>query len=143
MANEAILSERTREVLKQRGFLVFKFNDSSRTGIPDMQISANGKTVWVEDKYLSISVIDKNSVIESIAISARAFIEKERMVQLVTMCKLQKHSYRAEYWLYIEHAGKYYVAALEPRKVFESFRDDSPIHMKLTGVTQWRQNFTL
>jgi hypothetical protein len=147
MANEQTLSERTREVLVKREFFVLKFNDASRTGIPDMQISANGKTVWVEDKYLSLQFGiggSKNPVqLTEVCVSARAFISKDRLVQLVTMCKLQKHAYLAQYWLYIECDGKYYIAALEPRKVFESFRDDTEMKFSVMGVTEWRQNFEI
>lgn len=124
-----------------------KLNDSARSGVPDMVISGHGKTMWVEDKYVSVQYgiagRDNPNVLTSVTMQARNFISLDRMTQLVTLGKLQKHSYRAEYWLYVECGGKHYIAALKPRDVFESLRDRTEMTFNVMGIGEWIKTFDI
>lgn len=145
--DEKAISQRTRDFLRTKGFFVLRHSDSFTTGIPDMSVHANGKTLWVEDKYLSVqmSLFEKPVTVldlTEIKISARMFITKKRQVQLLNMVKLEVHSL-AQYWLYVEAHGLHFISILSPRVVFDSFYKDAAISIELRKVDEWRRQFNL
>ena len=142
---EATISQYTRNELSKRGFHVLKHNDSSRSGVPDMTIHQDHKTLWVEDKLLKISkgiTGDNPDTLSRISVSARDFIEPERMTQMVEMVKLERFSF-AQYWIYVEYSGKCYISILSPSTVWKSYRSDTKILMDLVLASQHRAAFAM
>lgn len=119
--NESSVGSGIRDTLKRRRFTVLKHHDASSEGHPDMSISGMGTTLWVEEKFMGLKNIDL-----PITLHARQFIDVKRVNQMLVACQLAVDSC-CQYWLYIEHKNRAYIAVLKPQDVLYSYMQLTPI----------------
>lgn len=135
--DERSISGLTRADLARRGFFVIKHEDSITQGIPDMSITRDGITLWVEDKYFDAGAEIKTFV------TARSIISKKRYTQLVTCTKLEFHGF-AEYWVYQNVKGKAYVGRVSPRLMLHAYNAKDYIEIKnIMERSEWVRQFRM
>ena len=100
---EARLVQKLRKGLKQLllGALVLKINDKSTSGIPDLVITHNDRTLWIETKATT-------------KYGTKAGFKKHiNYLQLVTCCQLERYGR----CFYLIQYDKNAVVAIRPSKV--------------------------
>lgn len=136
--DERSISADTRKGLRKRGFYVTKHEDMSTIGVPDMTIDGNGRTLWVEDKYIAVNEL-RNSI------GARTLVVPKRRPQMVSMVQHTIHSL-AEYWLYQNVNGEVFVGWLNPIEVYQAYVSNNRTQVLIRDIlprSQWVETFAL
>ena len=134
--DERSITKSVRSKLEERGFYIIKHEDHSTIGVPDMSITGNGTTLWVEDKYFEGSTL-------KVFLNARKIASKKRYSQLVTLVNLWRKG-NATYWIYQNVNGKVMIGSCTPMDVLRAWSTNSLVKIEnVMELSEWVKEFQM
>lgn len=143
--SEKDLKGKLADLLRQRGWVVFKHEDRYTPGVPDMSATSRGRTAWLEAKEIEAgpewATVTSPMYLARINFQPLFGTHKSghfRMQQLMTLKKLaEAGAWMAIYVLLLAGANGMYVAMVDPRVVLESKKQGMPVKVLFHKAEDW------